>query len=410
MSRIAYRLPAEETTATAIGPRLFRKTILRTGRIEKGAHKIDVTPEYLTGLASNFTAGVMDNVPLVIGHPKADDVEKTRGRLRGVEVIGDQLVGTFELADAGAELLTTHPQIGCSVAIDPEFSRADGRKAGPTLVHVGIHNDPEVSGLGDWAALGGDYEVIDLGAEDDSATNPAQTTAESGGGNEKKEAPVALTDEQKKAATDSLVKLLKDAGVLPGDQEKKTEGAPPAADDKKPEDTKPEVSDDQIKAALENWLSEGVTSEQLDAIATPAVEVAPDLVAAGESDEAAQLRLARDENTKLAERVSKVEAERNDERWKAEELALGRDFAIPAKVVALAKPLLYGTDHVLTLGNQRVDAGSVLREVLHELGRTYKAALGVNVELGSAEAGDDRKKAAEDLESFVGDARRQLRI
>lgn len=405
MSRIAYRLPSETATATAIGPRLFRKTILRTGRIEKGAHKIDVTPEYLTGLASNFTAGVMDNVPLVIGHPKADDVEKTRGRLRGVEVAGDQLVGTFELAEAGAALLTTHPQIGCSVAIDPEFSRADGRKAGPTLVHVGIHNDPEVSGLGDWAALGGDYEVIDLGTED-----PAPSPTGPGGGNEKKEAPVALTDEQKKAATDSLVKLLKDAGVLPGDQEKKTEGAPPAADDKKSEDTKPEVSDDQIKAALENWLSEGVTSEQLDAIATPAVEVAPDLVAAGESDDAAQLRLARDENTKLAERVSKVEAERNDERWKAEALALGRDFAIPAKVVALAKPLLYGTGHVLTLGNQQVDAGSVLREVLHELGRTYKAALGVNVELGSAEAGDDRKKAAEDLESFVGDARRQLRI
>lgn len=142
-------------------PRLFRKAILKPCRIVKNGHDITVDRAYMKTLIRNFTAGTMDHVPFQLAdHLNAHsyDPSRTRGRLVKLEMTADdRLVGIFETTTAGTKLLSDTPYLGCSVSIDPEFCRADGRKTGPTLVHVAGCLDPEVGGLGDWLALSHDH-------------------------------------------------------------------------------------------------------------------------------------------------------------------------------------------------------------------------------------------------------------
>lgn len=385
---VAHQMPVRVDLAKKIGPRMFRKTIMRPGHISKNGVELDVDRPFMEQLIANFTAGLRESVTLQLAdrlNRHNEDPERVRGRLAGLELTpDDQLVGTFETSEAGAKVLETYPYIGCSPSIDLRFERADGRQAGPTLLHVAATTDPEVSQLGEWLALSADYDqVIDLTAPAEAPHTEATTSAGPGGEvTEPEEAgPVAQLNEEELAAIRS---------VLPIFQKAIDEPAPPTVD--KPDAPAPEVefTDADIDAALD-----------ADDEPEPAE---PELVAAS-ADHTEALNLAKARIDAQGIELARLRNERDLERYEAEKLTLAKDYGIPQDVTELARPLLFGTGRTVELSaGKQVDAGQVIRTVLHELGRRYAKALDLGAEYGTADAIDDATRRNRELHDWVASA------
>jgi hypothetical protein len=151
------------------------------------------------------------------------------------------------------------------------------------------------------------------------------------------------------------------------------------------------------------------TDEELDEIAQGIDEVEAeeaDLVAAShETQEALELANARIDAQSVE--LARLRAERDQERYEAEKTELASKFGIPADVTELARPLLLGSEHTVELSNgKQVDAGAVMRKVLHELGRRYAKALDFSAEYGTAEAPDESERRQRENEQFFAQADR----
>lgn len=382
---VAYQMPANAEPANKVGPRMWRKTILRTGHISKGGIELDVDRALMDTYVQNFRAGAKDQVQFLAGHNE-DNLEAFRGDLVGLEVTDDdRLVGMFSVTDKADQMLEENPRLGTSPSLVDRFERADGRQYGPTLLHVAATFDPEVSQLGDWvrAELSATKtQVIDLSGPDEAPTSSVNP----GGGTPEGDPVATLTDEQ-------LAKLLK---LIEGD-----DGGSAAADAKdKNEDDEPEFTEAELAA-----MADPVVETKDEA---PADEKTPELVnASHETND--QLNLANARIDAQAVELARLRQERDEERYAAERLSLSKDFGIPVDVTEIARPLLFGTGRTLELSaGQKVDAGQVMRKVLHELGRRYAKALDLGAEYGTADAQDDATKRQTELDEFVKQARAEL--
>lgn len=388
---VAYQMPLSLGTATKVGPRMWRKTILRTGHISKGGIELDVDRALMDTYVQNFRAGAKDQVQFLAGHNE-DNLEAFRGDLVGLEITDDdRLVGMFSVTDKADQMLEENPRLGTSPSLVDRFERADGREYGPTLLHVAATFDPEVSQLGDWvrAELSATKtQVIDLSGPDEAP--PSSHDSANPGGDAPEGDPVAqLTDEQ----INKLLKLLEGNG-----------GSDTAAADKTDKDDGDEPE---------------FTEAELAAMADPAVEdkPAPDVKAEDKTPELVNASHETNEQLELANaridaqsvELAAMRRERDEERYKAEQLDLARNFGIPADVTELARPLLFGTGRTLELSaGKKVDAGQVMRKVLHELGRRYAKALDLGAEYGTADAQDDATKRQSELDEFINRARTEM--
>lgn len=395
---VAYQMPVRTELASRVGPRLWRKTILKTGHISKGGIELDVDRAYLEEIIKNFTAGAKDQVQFVLGHD--ENPEKFRGELRGLEIANEnELVGLFETTTAGSQMIEDNPRLGASVAVLDNFERADGRKYGPTLLHVAATLDPEVAGLGNWARaeLSAKTQIIDLSAQDGKET-------------ESRGDPVAsLTDEQ----VSKLLKLIEGDGKSPGADDKKTD-----VKDETKSETKDECKN-ETQSKVDSKKEDESSEDELDDMTKTADEIEgkdnnskkPELIAAGADDEDNEALLLANARIDAQEmRIAHLQRERDDERFKAEKEDLARNFGIPQDVVELARPVLHGTGHTLELSaGKQVDVGQVMRKVLHELGRRYAKALDLGAEYGTADAEDVATKRQADTDAFIARAKSEFR-
>lgn len=379
---VAYQMPITLDHAKKVGRNRWRKPILRAGHISKNGVELDVTPQVMDAYVSSFVAGAKDQVQFLAGH-REDDLDAFRGDLVGLERVDDVLYGDFDVTPQADRMLEQNPKLGASVAVVDRFLRADGRDFGPTLLHVAATFDPEVSRLGDWvrAELSADpIQVIDLSGPAAGPPTAAERGRQEPTSNQEGArpvaTPVALTEEEL-AAVRAVLPILPKL-VAPDDDTDET----PTGDD--------ELTDAEITAVTDPAPDAQVESE-----------LAPELVAAShERDEA--LNLANSRIDAQAVELAKLRRERDDERYKAEKDELTRTFGIPADVVELARPLLHGSGHTIQLAAGRhTDAGHVMRQVLHELGRRYAKALDLGAEYGTADAQDDHTKRQAELDEFV---------
>lgn len=138
----------------------FRKPLIRTGSFTKAADGIafTVTPELLRHWELTFrrmqAAGV--KVPVPAGH--TDDVEANRGWLVGVDVEGDELVGTIDLVGEDAAALAGRSDV--SLYIPPELTDGHGNHYRRPIAHVALVTDPVIPGLGDWTALAASASAV----------------------------------------------------------------------------------------------------------------------------------------------------------------------------------------------------------------------------------------------------------
>ena len=162
-----------------------------------------------------------------------------------------------------------------------------------------------------------------------------------------------------------------DTKVVPGEPDK--QGTPPV---------EPEVTDaelDDIARAIDDDASVTVAASNTD---TAALELA---------NKVAELQAAR-ETDKIE--LSRLRHENDAKAYTAERDELAKAFGIPPRITDLARPLLLGSGRTVELANgQTVNAGEVVRKVLHELGRTFKA-LDLSGQQGSSIEADEAKDEA----------------
>lgn len=422
--------PVNRGNAVELGRKTFRKEVLRKGSLDYEGRRIEFDDQYLTDLANAFKAGAFDTVPFQLadsGNAHTNDPERTRGEVIGLEVTPDGLDAIVELTDDGAQVVENNPKLGVSARIIEGVKHAMGGQSWPRAIqHVLGTLDPRVTGMRPW-------EAIQLAADATGETVVDLTNAPYTDDDTRDPAGAAPEAPSAPAAHDS------------GSTETHTteqEGAVPDVKDQKP-GTQPDTTtghqaDELTDEELEQILAE-VEAEFDDADTTPAFPDGPgqddgdedDVEAEDgedddqESEEALAAALANDDgaqgeaielaNAQLREtriELARLRDESDENAYTRERDALARESGIPPRIVDMAKPLLKGDSHVISLANgDQVDAGAIVRQVFTELGNTIKALdltaeLGHQVDLAKSEADRQAAEAEEaDRRKFSEDAR-----
>src|ERR1700743_1090963 len=120
----AFQMPVCIELATKLGPKLFRKTVLKTGTINYMGQQINFDTDMLKQYVTNFNAGAKDQVPFVLvdaSNRHVDLPERYRREIKGLEVSedGTRLEAVLEMTGAGAKLIDDNPNLGVSIrAVD----------------------------------------------------------------------------------------------------------------------------------------------------------------------------------------------------------------------------------------------------------------------------------------------------
>ena len=151
----------DDKSATKLGPRTYRKRILRYGRWQHDAAPggiLSVDRGYGRRLVENFTGKVFDTVGANIGHPKNDQerIATAAGDIVGLEDADDGVYATVTVPPKVAEDIDEGRIKGCSAGIIPEYvdKEIGGRgNVGPVLDHLAFTNKPYIKDLGDFSPV-----------------------------------------------------------------------------------------------------------------------------------------------------------------------------------------------------------------------------------------------------------------
>ncbi len=321
MTSAQFQLPVETLEFGRVG-KLFRKQILKLGKIQYGGQVLEFTPEYVEDLIKSFEAGAFDQVSFQMAdaaNTHTQDPERSRGEVKALIATPTGLDALIELTEEGAKVVEDNPRLGVSARIVQPLKQADGRVFGKALHHVLGTLDPRLTGMSPWQPVqlandGSSDPVVDLtSASYEGDPSMSQTPTDPNDG----QTPGATepTDEELEAM---LAKLVAEDEAAAGAAQ------PPAT------------------AATPALAGAALTGAQ-----RPAVDLAADARAQAQALELAAIRNELDEAKFQKERIELLQK------------------GVPPKMVELAAPLLRGTV-VVELAGGSVDAGAVVRSVLAE--------------------------------------------
>lgn len=151
--------------AVKVGPRTYRKRILRYG---KWSHKaapdgvLAVDESYGKKLVNNFTGKVFDAVKAVKGHPKteAEAIANAAGDVVALDDLGGAdgpgVYATVTVPEDVSAEIDSGAIVGCSAGIIPSYAdhELDGKgSVGPVLEHLAFTNTPYIKGLGGFSPV-----------------------------------------------------------------------------------------------------------------------------------------------------------------------------------------------------------------------------------------------------------------
>lgn len=364
---------------------LWWKRLLPIGEINYKGRTLKFTRDYLDGLAQAFSDQAYDQVPLQLAgddNKHTNDVERTGGQTRAMEVRGDGLYIGVEPTERGKAVLTANPGLGVSARIVEAYDRADGRFFPKAIQHVLATLDPRIPGLGGWSTVEASNDVdvtYDLSAAEFA-------------GEEAPPMPDLNAEQQARLAqlleipVDRLAALA--ANVNADTLAKLTGETPPV--------TPPAADDDLLtEAELEALADEAM---RLDAAGLlddepPAGDGTPadqsPVPAQLSNEDAMAIELAAAQGDENARQLGIIQAQLDRERWQSERRRLVA-AGTPPFIADLAQPLLEGAGHLVDLANgDAVDAGQIIRKILTEYAKVT-SQLGIDVELGTpVDAPDD---------------------
>lgn len=395
--RVTVLTPVNNSDAIELGRSTWRKQILPIGSLDYSGRKLNFTREYLNDIVASFKAHAFDAVPLQLAdasNSHTNDVTRAAGEVIGLEATDEGLFATVSATDKGSEILRDHPNLGVSVRLVEDYVRQTGTGATShkaALQHVLGTWAPRVSGMKSWEPIECSEEtadVIDLSAlvftADGTAVAPTAPASPGGVQPTPEESPVTALNEEELAAVRSIFPLLQKI-VQPEGEVSETK-----PDDKPAATVTPIVA--PAKPVVEQKPAEGADE---DAAAEQAI------AAATGDGEGKVVDLALVELRTTADRqaieLAEIKADRDNQRWNYEREQLVRDYGIFPAIVALAEPLLKGAKHVVELsGGGSVDAGEVMRSVLHTVAKTYGKGVDLSGPTGTAlEADGEAEKKAE---------------
>lgn len=372
----AFQMPVCIELATKLGPKLFRKTVLKTGTINYMGQQINFDTDMLNQYVTNFNAGAKDQVPFVLvdaSNRHVDLPERYRGEIKGLEVSedGTRLEAVLEMTGAGAKLIDDNPNLGVSIRAVDRLERPDGLTFGPTIEHVAGTLDPKINGLGPWIPVelsNPTANVIDLSGTDEES--------ESAKSDKEREPMASLTDEQMA----KLLRLIEGSDEAPDKNKKNKVDHSESDDDDDEQRPETDANDTELESVADAAEDEDENEDE------------PLLVNASNVDREA-LELANARIDAQAVELARLRTEADRTRYESERQELWSKFNLPPRIVDLARPLLEGSSNVVELSNgKKVDAGQTIRKVLHEFG-TLMARLDLSNELGSSQENDENSEA-----------------
>jgi hypothetical protein len=418
--------PYDRGDAKPAGKNLFRKQLLPFTSIDYKGRTIDFTRDYLAGLVKAFNDRAYDQVAFQLADAQnthTEDPERFRGEIAALELTDDGLDVIVAATDDGAKVLRDNPRLGVSAKIVEDYGRADGKFFTRALKHVLGTLDPRMTGMAPWEAVDAandEGDVVDL-----TALEYASPTADLGGGGA---LPPGVTVTANRTGTPESVQPAQQAPADTGtpateehemalstDQEARLSRLLDLPEDQftalltppeKPAEGETDGGGDLTDAQLEELVA-SIEAE----VPAPAAEVVPEkekeTVGASlnaEAQAAIDLANARADETAMA--LKRVTTKLATAAYEAERDVFARTYGIPPRITDLARGLLEGEGRVVELANGKTaDAGSIVREVLKEFGRTVKV-LDLSGELGSAVDGAGEAEAA--AEQGKVDARNAL--
>jgi hypothetical protein len=378
---VAIQAPVSAGQAVELArqSRLFRKQVLRTGRINYRGRQLVFDDAYLDGLVKAYQERAFDSVPLVFApadNSHTQDITRIRGEVIGLERTPEGLDAIVRASnDEAATLLRENPNIGVSVRIEQPIERADGRTWDAAVQHVLATANPRLTGMSPWqpvdlAADG--VPVIDLtsydfadGGETADDSNTEETTMA--------DSPASpFTAEQEAALKAMLADIIK-----PTEAPAPAEGEYVAPSD-----------------------------EELERIAAELLEDAEEPEPAGAAlsvDDGEAVELAARLDAQAIE-LAQMRAERDAERYARLADSLTKDHGIPPEIIAMAKPVLHGSHPVELSNGSTVDAADVLRKVMVALSdhtRLVDLSRSTAYDKGADEAAQDMTKARQDADSYA---------
>lgn len=401
----ALLTPVNRGTPRRSGASLWRKQLLPIDEIDYKGRKIVFDREYLAGLAKAFNERAYDRVPFQIAdgdNKHTNDPYRRAGWVNSLEVVADGLDIIVAANEAGAALLEGDGrELGISARIVEDYQRADGKFFPAAVQHVLGTLDPRIPGMRPWQpidAANDDTDVIDLTAAEYASAvpeKPAEPTSPE---------PVTpagpVTEEPRMARTEAQEARLNRLLDLP---DEKFDAL--LAD--------PEPQEELTDADLEALLSEidDEAGEETEAEATAPEGEPATAGAALSADAQAAIDLANSRAEENALELANMRAALDLATYEKERDTLARVHGIPPRITDLARPLLEGSGRTIDLANGRTaDAGSIMRKVLAEVGKTVKmldlsAELGTPLDSGATEAAaaEERKVAErEDIKTRYG--------
>lgn len=164
--------PTNLKLSRTVKGKLFKKHILSTGPLYYpgvAGGKVDIDKAFLDIVVRNFENKVCPivQVPIVDeNNSHSEDPLRNIGEVVGLSVEGNKLYSIIDVRDVEASTKVGMTLIGASALLS--LNRTDnrtGKKAGPTLIHTAITNNPHVNELDEFEEL--------LAASSDDSSNEA---------------------------------------------------------------------------------------------------------------------------------------------------------------------------------------------------------------------------------------------
>lgn len=407
----ALQMPVERGAAKPLSRRLFRKTVLRVGRIPYEGRVLDFTKEYLAKVAQNFNAGAYEAVPFVLATDKnlhSMAPERVRGKVHGMELAGDRLDAIIELSEDGAQVVRDFPELGVSARIVEEVPEHGRPKAVPAIQHVCGTLDPRFPGLGDWQAIADLAANGGTGSEMGSAYSADQVvdlTAATYDMLGTDATDIKLNDEQKAKLKELGVPEDKyeDAAKIFAESSSATDGNGAGTSKDEPKDDPKDDPKDR-RSFLSRLFGREVKEDEVEQIDSAVQALLPDEAKdEGKKDEPATANLSAEaqQAIDLATRQAASannRADANDKELRQLRFERRRDEllhkGVEPAIVNLCKPVLELPDDakVIDLSAAGGDKDFNVREFVDKLLEQHEGTVDLSAETGRQVAEDDDER------------------
>jgi len=385
--------PIDLSSATRVGPRVYRKQVLAKRTIDYPlpdgtVQTVTFDDEYLRDLATAYNDGAYDLVPFQLATGRNEHNEDPRnygGRVLGAEVTDDGLDLILELSEEAADLVEkTGGRLGVSARIKP-VRHVDGRTFKRAIRHVLGTLDPRMQNLRPW------QPVVDLAADDDGPVLDLSgyTYQQEGSTMPRIIDLSALADEDAEALASFAAASGIDLSAAEVDDEPDLEPDEPAGDDEPAEETGDDAADEDDQADEDDEqddAGEGITDDELEALIDAELE-ASGVSLSTPADFADPLDLSDPldaDPLDLAAGLVAVTGDERQTRQPDEAAALRAQLAqqewsrkgVPPHLIDLATPILALSDDdadaidLATPDGNAIDVRGVVRDMLDAVAGT----------------------------------------